>query len=551
MIIRELVNLIGFDIDEAQMHNVEASVKKLFDQISRAGQQFSFKVTAPIMTAAGMAVKEFTDRATAIAIINRQIENTGAVAGKTAKDLLDLSEALSAKSLYDNDAILKKVSSTLLTFDNIAGETFNDAARAAVDLAARWEIDLETAAFMVGRALNNPAEGLALLTKRYVQMTKDEKERLKVLVESGRTADAQRFIIEKINRSVGGMSEKIRDASSGFILFFNKVKDVLRGFGEILQPYFKAFYSHLTSMLDKLDNMSPTAKKALLMFAGIAAAIGPVLIALGTLGAMIPLISTGIGAISSVFAILANPVVLGIIAAIVSAIAALYLVIEDFMVYLRGGESIIGKFLEPWNELLPKLKSLFAPMVESIKTLFSDVVQYMRGVLQVLIGMLTGDADLIIKGIKNSVVGLVKFIWHFVKMFFEDIIFSITYIGTELIERIVKGIINWVKNMISSIIQEIMRIPLIDKVIKGAKNIIAGAGEFFAGSPIVAGPNVAAFKPAVGATNKNVNVQSTINMTVPAGTQQQQIAAVRQAAEDATTLAWNRHLRSTLLQVTP
>ena len=508
MVLRELINLIGFEIDEAAYSEVEGRSKALFDKIESVGKEMSIKVTAPIMAAAAFAVNEFTSYKTALAIVAQTIQSTGGAAGKTADELDKMSTSLEGQSLFAHDKILKDVTGTMLTFDKVTGSTFDRASKAAIDLAARWGIDLQSAALMVGKALNDPAEGLAMLTRRYVHMTKAEKEHIKALVDTGRTAEAQKYILDMVDRSVGGMAKTIRDSSSGFIVFRNKLMEVGTTFGEILQPYFKKFYDMLVKVLDEIENFSPATKKVIIGVAGIAAIIGPALVAFGAFGNLIISTSRGLGVFTKVFKFLAPLLtggglaalggILAPLAAILALLVGIALAVEEVIVFFMGGETAIGHVL-------------------------ADIYNLMATV---------GDA--LQAWVNKAIANAIK--W------FKD--------GIAILYNMA---IAWIDGVIAAIVNKIKSVPLVGTWLRGVESIFGGG----AGAGAVAQPGAQAAwnmltpktSPATGAINKNLNVDSTIAMTVPAGTQQQQIQAVKSAAEQAVKFEWDKIFRQTYLQV--
>ncbi len=85
-------------------------------------------------------------------------------------------------------------------------------------------------------------------------------------------------------------------------------------FGTLLLPMATKITKAITSMAEALNALSPEAKKATLVVAGIVAVAGPLLLMLGAIGLALPIIGAG-------FALLFSPITL-IIAAIGGAVAA-------------------------------------------------------------------------------------------------------------------------------------------------------------------------------------------------------------------------------------
>ena len=555
MILREIVNLIGYEVDEAAFREVEERSKALFDGIESFGKQMSMKVTAPIMAAAAFAVNNFTEYKTALEIVKQTITSTGGAAGKTSDELDKMSTSLESHSLFAHDKILQDITGTMLTFDKVTGATFDRASQAAIDLAARWKIDLQSAALMVGKALQDPSEGLGMLTRRYVHMTKAEKDHIKALTAAGRTGEAQKYILDAIGRSTGGMAQKIRDASSGFIIFRNKLMEVGTSFGEILQPYFKKFYDMLVKVLDKIEKLSPTTKKAIVIFLGIAATIGPLLVGLGGIGTLGLMAAQGLGAIARVIPAIAGALgvtsiaALGWIALIVVAIVALFLIVEDFMQYIKGGDSIFGKMFAPWKELAPQIIQTIGPVIDWLKFSFESVIQILRGVVQVIAWLLSGNSDMLLKGIQNLIMGVLNLLNGLLNAITEAIIALVPTLLKALL-TIFTTVVMWLDNLIETMLEKIKKVPILG-------NIISGIGSFVnafnaAGANIPSTPQgFAASMAGAGSSNRSVSVNSTIAMTVPAGTQQQQIQAVQQAAEQAVKFEFYQQTKNAIWQMVP
>ena len=95
------------------------------------------------------------------------------------------------------------------------------------------------------------------------------------------------------------------------------LKSALEGAGiaisDVLAPYVKQLAEWLSGLVQKFNELSPTAQKIIVIVGAIAAAIGPLLVVLGA-------ITSGIGAVMGALALLAGPV--GIVIAVIAALVA-------------------------------------------------------------------------------------------------------------------------------------------------------------------------------------------------------------------------------------
>lgn len=122
------------------------------------------------------------------------------------KEIMRLVDQMVRMSGLEDDEILSSVN-LLLTFGEVTGETFKKSEKAAVDLAAAFHMDLQSATVMVGKALNNPIGGLTSLMRVGVAFTETQKEKIKSLMEEGKLYKAQKIIMGELERQVGGSAE--------------------------------------------------------------------------------------------------------------------------------------------------------------------------------------------------------------------------------------------------------------------------------------------------------------------------------------------------------
>jgi hypothetical protein len=350
MAFRELINLIGFELDEAAMRDVENRTHAMFENMKDFGKEWSLKISAPIIAAGVLAVNEFAQWNEEMAIVRQRIESTGGTAGKTAEELDAMSNKLAEGVKYSHDEILKG-EEVFLKFGTITGETFDRATKAAIDFASANKMDVTSSAQIMGRALESPGEGMRRLAMMGIHFTKVEKKRLEVMVESGQVAKAQALILDKVEKSTGGVAKKVAEASSGFYKLKKSIEELQESFGEILIPYFRKFYEIASKVFEWFNKMSPEMKQAVVLFGAIAAAIPLIVGALGGLGLAVNGIMTGLLALRTILAgkALLSLATLGPWLLWAIAIAAigigLGLLTEDIIAFSKGKKSLVGELL--------------------------------------------------------------------------------------------------------------------------------------------------------------------------------------------------------------
>lgn len=131
------------------------------------------------------------------------IRATGGSAGRSWEDINRLAIDLGRNTLASTVGV-RAAATQLLTFRSIAGETFDRTMRVAQDLSANGFGSIESAALQLGKALEDPEQGLSALTRVGVSFSGAQKELIKDLMATGQVAQAQAVILGQIEAQVGG-----------------------------------------------------------------------------------------------------------------------------------------------------------------------------------------------------------------------------------------------------------------------------------------------------------------------------------------------------------
>lgn len=146
--------------------------------------------------------------------LKARIRDTGEAAGLSLKNLNDMADAVDRLTDFDDEDV-GGVQATLLTFKEIKADNFRGAVDAVLDLSTAMGTDLNSAAVMVGKALQDPVQGVTALRRAGVQLTEDQEKVIEKLVETGKTAEAQRIILAELESQMGTSAEAARDSLGG------------------------------------------------------------------------------------------------------------------------------------------------------------------------------------------------------------------------------------------------------------------------------------------------------------------------------------------------
>jgi hypothetical protein len=146
-------------------------------------------------------------------------------------------------------------------------------------------------AVQLGKALENPIKGIAALAKSGVTFTEQEKEKIKVLVESNKMLEAQEMVLAAIETQVGGTAKATADDT----------KRMQEGFAQFQQSLGLGLLPVLEAVTPVLLGMASWAKDNPDTFKVLAAAIGAIavsILAINAAMALNPISAIAIGVVA-------------------------------------------------------------------------------------------------------------------------------------------------------------------------------------------------------------------------------------------------------------
>lgn len=153
----------------------------------------------------GAVASEVMKSEKATANLTAVLRATGDAAQLTLEELSDLSDELEASTLFDG-AEIKQAEAVMLTFKSVTGDTFREAISLSADLAALMGGDLQSAVLQLGKALEDPEQGLSALRRVGVSFTEEQQKLIKSLIDTGDQAKAMRVILDTLAGQIGGVA---------------------------------------------------------------------------------------------------------------------------------------------------------------------------------------------------------------------------------------------------------------------------------------------------------------------------------------------------------
>ena len=203
----------------------------------------------------GSFITEQGEAQKASARVEAAVRSTGGAAGYTANELKKMAGSIEGIYAIDADSLLSQVTTPLLTFKAITGELFQDAQLQVMNMSRALGVDLQGAAMQVGKALQDPIEGLTALRRSGVSFSDSQQEVIKALFQTGQVAEAQKLILAELSTEFGGQAEAFATTGAGKIealkISFDNLKEsigggllpVLTAFGAVASPMMGWFSS--------------------------------------------------------------------------------------------------------------------------------------------------------------------------------------------------------------------------------------------------------------------------------------------------------------------
>ncbi len=164
------------------------------------------------------------------------IRATGGAAGFTAEQLKEYAASLQRVTTFGDEVLLGGMSK-LLTFRMIRGEVFKRAVEAMTDVAASGFGNIESAAVMLGKALEDPERGMNAMRRIGITVNETERETVKQLMREGDVRGAQVVILKAVENQMHAVARTLAQTDVGRLRQMkNELGDMKEELGKALIP---------------------------------------------------------------------------------------------------------------------------------------------------------------------------------------------------------------------------------------------------------------------------------------------------------------------------
>lgn len=427
--------------------------------IKTAAQIEQATASLKALTPAGTDVEALVKRLQALAIKSPIFNTT---------DLITFTQKMVASglSIKDTEAFLKGFGNVALTVGADVGK-IPFALEAVVQMVGKGKVSMEELRQQLGDALPGAmklvADGLGVTTKKLYDMVKAGDitgedivkaftklgSSSKYLDGAGKSADTLgskwQALKENLQTQLGNIflenSDKIKAALDKLGPVFKDLVDIAKPiFGNMVDGFGK-FIDKIKELVDWYKKLSPSQKDMVNKFIAFLFVLGPLTLAAAGLGMII-------AGLSALFAAIATPVGLVILAIIAFGVEAFLVVKKLKKLYDEGGKfkemwdkmwkavtDLLKPLKEEWDKIWPDIKDGFNQIKDALSQAkdgfgdFKNVAKTIGSVLMITLGPAVAIVYGIIKGVISAIGPLVKAIASFVSGIIKFLSGLITFLS--------------------------------------------------------------------------------------------------------------------------
>lgn len=446
--LHELNGAANLSSVSTQMADVGTKMQNMGQKLTSVGQRMTTAITLPIVAAGAASVKLASDAEEAS-------NKVDVVFGSMADSVKNFAnDALTSYGMASSTAMtMAGTFGAMASAMNLPQQESAKMAKAltglAGDMASFYNVSQEVAATSLQGIFTGETEALKkfgiVMTqtnleefankqgKAYSRMSEGEKVMLRYQYVMEATSDAQ----GDFARTSDGTANSLR-------VFSESLKELGASFGQALLPVITPIVQKLASLFQALSQMPEPIKKVVAVLLMIVAAVGPLILIVGTLmssiGSIITTAPTIANAISSII-----PVVLELAASFGSLIAAAAPWIALALLVAAAAYAVYSN----WDSIKEAAKTL----AEEIKYAYDDIITNNQDLIN---GFRDFGQSLInnIKNLPQKIADTLKRAAQSIKDAFKQMIDNAKQSGRDFID----GFANGVKERINKIIEAVKNV---------------------------------------------------------------------------------------------
>ena len=290
---------------DAALSKTQKKLKDFGDSTKAIGKSMSIYVTAPITLAGGAAIKFASDFQESLNKVDVAFKNSSGEVRDFAKTTLE-SFGIAEGTALDMAALFGDMSTSMGLSTDEAAKLSTSLVGLAGDLSSFKNMNIEEVTTALNGVFTGETESLKRLgivmtevNLKQFAMEQGITKNIKLFTQAEKVQLRYNYVMSKTTNAQGDFARTSDGAANQMRIFQETLKELGAEFGQILLPMFTKIITKVNGLLKEFRALSPETKKVIIVIAGVVAAIGPLLFAIGTLtSTVIPALITGFGVVT-------------------------------------------------------------------------------------------------------------------------------------------------------------------------------------------------------------------------------------------------------------
>tara|TARA_R110002153_G_C13318092_1_gene496851 strand:- start:1340 stop:3388 length:2049 start_codon:yes stop_codon:yes gene_type:complete len=345
----------------AGLTKAQTRLKDFGSKLSGVGRKLSLGLTAPLAIAGGAAIKMASDFEESVNKVDVAFKDASGEVKQFAKTTLS-QFGIAQGTALDMAALFGDMSTSMGLTTKEASKMSTSLVGLAGDMASFKNMDIRQVMTALNGVFTGETEslkrmGIIMTQVNLEQFAMDEgiNKNIKTMTQAEKVQLRYSYVMSKTKNAQGDFSRTSEGAANQMRIFQETMKELGATFGATILPAFTKLVKGANGILQKFNNLDDSTKKTIMIVSGLVAAIGPLLIVLGTM-------SSGLGVISGV--LMASIPIIGKVAGAFK-ILTIAMVANPVGIMATGVTILTASFIEYLHRL--------TPVVSRTKTFFNLV----------------------------------------------------------------------------------------------------------------------------------------------------------------------------------
>lgn len=346
-----------------QIKSVGQKATELGDKFTSAGKKLTAGLTLPIVAFGAVAIKNASD-------LEETINKIDVIFGKDSKEIQDwgktaiTSFGMAQQTALDSVALFGDMATAMGLNTKEAKKLGKQLTARAGDLASFKNISQDVAKTALAAIFTGETESLkklgVVMTEANLQqyaLSKGYKTKISEMTQAEKVMLRYNFVMDMTNSAEGDFQRTSDGTANTIRVAQETFKELTAELGENLLPIVNKVLGKVNEWMLKFESLDEDQQNLILTILGIAAAIGPLLIVIGSL-------TKGIGLASSAISLFASNPTLLAIAALAVGIGVIVTQVLKLVNALKQAKAVAESFKTFQESVSAKMKEQTATIKE-------------------------------------------------------------------------------------------------------------------------------------------------------------------------------------------